>query len=131
MVCNEYPSAAFAATAGGVVLLRSPWRGLLFVAVALVPVGCGCSASDYLAASGQWAPAYSEFGGPWYEYEGGNFRFLPGVAQHGIDWAQRSYGETTPDYALHLLVGHHGLFSLTPIYLLWRWRACSSAAGGC
>jgi hypothetical protein len=115
-VCNEYPSAAFAAAAAGLVLLRWPLRGLLFVTAAAVPIGA-LFVLNYVAL-GQWRPAYSEFGGPWYEYEGGAFRFLPGIAQRGIDWAQRSYGETTPAYAFHLLVGHHGLFSLTPIYLL-------------
>jgi hypothetical protein len=117
MVCNEYPSAAFAVAAFGLVLLRSPWRGgLLFPLAALMPIGA-LFVTNYVAL-GQFRPAYSEFGGPWYEYEGGNFRFLPGLPQRGIDWAERQYGETTPAYAFHLLVGHHGLFSLTPIYLL-------------
>src|SRR5262249_44249203 len=34
----------------------------------------------------------------------------------GIDWAGLT--ETKAEYAFHLLLGHHGLFALTPVYLL-------------
>ena len=35
---------------------------------------------------------------------------------HSIDFASRH--ENKADYAFHMLLGHHGLFSLTPIWLL-------------
>src|SRR5260370_33248333 len=40
----------------------------------------------------------------------------PGVERHGIDFAYNY--ESKLAYAFHLLLGHHGLFSLTPIFLL-------------
>lgn len=65
-------------------------------------------------------PAYSEFGGPWYEYEGSPWYSFDSFGQpkRNIDFARRNLGETPTQYAFHLLLGHHGLFSLTPIFLL-------------
>jgi hypothetical protein len=67
-------------------------------------------------AIGQWKPAYGEFGGPWYEYEGSIWRTYPGEVRTGIEWASRV--ETRLGYAFHFLVGHHGVFSLTPVWVL-------------
>jgi hypothetical protein len=111
---NEFPAAAFAAGVFLLVLLHSPIRGvLLFLPAALVPVAAWFL-TNYLAV-GRFEPIYSEFGGRWYEFEGAYWRFLPG--KRGIDWAGRN-GETKPEYLFHLLLGHHGLFSLTPVFLL-------------
>jgi hypothetical protein len=82
------------------------------------------------AAIGQLKPAYSEFGGPWYEYAGSHWHKLKkaeaGEFVPGIDFAQ----EPKPVYAFHLLLGHHGWFSLTPTFLLsagglaaWTWMS--------
>jgi len=66
---------------------------------------------------GQWRPAYSEFGSPWYTYEGSHWRIFEGMVRRGIDWA-RYNGETRATYTFHLLLAHHGFFSLTPVFLL-------------
>jgi hypothetical protein len=71
--------------------------------------------TNYLAL-GRFVPAYSEVGGPWYEYPGSYWLSQAGKEKHGIDWAWQK--ESKADYAFHLLLGHHGLFSLSPIYLL-------------
>jgi hypothetical protein len=71
--------------------------------------------TNYLAI-GELNPAYEKFGGPWYQYEGSWWRHVEGEVRHGIDWAHLKESKAT--YGLHLLVGHHGLFSLTPILLL-------------
>jgi hypothetical protein len=71
-------------------------------------------ATNYIAL-GQWKPIQSEFDSVWYKYEGSHWG-RPPHEQHGIDWAGGK--ESRWQYALHLLVGHHGLFSLTPIWLL-------------
>jgi len=118
--CNELPALAFAAGLFLVLLWRSPSNTLLwFVPAALVPL-LALLATNYLAL-GQWRPAYSEFGGPWYQYEGSHWRAVPGVVRRGIDWAGSPYGkaqESRATYAFHLLLGHHGVFSLTPLFLL-------------
>jgi Zn-dependent protease with chaperone function len=36
--------------------------------------------------------------------------------KHGIDWARMH--ESRLAYAFHVLIGHHGLFSLTPVWFL-------------
>jgi hypothetical protein len=114
-VCNELPAASLAAVLFLLLLFRSPLRTLLaFVPVAAVPLAA-FMLTNYLAV-GQFRPAYSEFGGPWYEFEGSYWNFDPAHPRHGIDWAYLTEGRGT--YAFHLLFGHHGLFLLTPVLLL-------------
>jgi hypothetical protein len=115
-VCNELPAAAFAAALGAVVLWRAPRQTLLcFVPALLVPLAAFL-ATNYVAM-GEVVPAYSKFGGPWYEYEGSHWRKPPeGLVKYGIDWARMH--ESRGEYAFNVLVGHHGLFSLSPIWLL-------------
>src|SRR5262249_46354035 len=43
----------------------------------------------------------------------------PGEIKHGIDWARMH--ESHAAYVFHCLIGHHGLFSLTPIWLFASW----------
>jgi hypothetical protein len=71
--------------------------------------------TNYLAL-GQLRPAYNEFGGPWYEFAGSYWKIDPGQVKHGIDWAYQT--ESMAQYAFHVFLGHHGIFSLTPIFLL-------------
>jgi hypothetical protein len=113
--CNELPALALAAGLFLVLLVRSPGKTLLlYVPAALLPAAA-LLGTNY-AALGQFRPAYSEFGGPWYQYEGSHWREVPGVVRRGIDFAKNTESRAT--YAFHLLLGHHGLFSLTPILLL-------------
>jgi hypothetical protein len=112
---NELPAAAFAVGLGLLLLLRFPRRTLLaFAPAALLPVAA-LLALNY-AELGDFNVGYSKFGGPWYEYEGSHWRNLPDQSKRGIDWAKNN--EDKGMYAFHLLLGHHGWFSLTPIYLL-------------
>jgi hypothetical protein len=93
-------------------LLQSGVRSLWFLLAALIPIGALLT-TNYLAI-GDWRPAYSKFGGDWYEYQGSHWekaKLDPNV--RGIDFIH----EPKEKYALHMLIGHHGLFSLTPIWL--------------
>ena len=83
-----------------------------FVPAAAIPVA-GLLVCNYLAL-GTVLPAYSEFGGPWYNFEGSHWAKHGTPLAKGIDFAN----EAKDIYALHLLFGHHGWFSLTPIWLL-------------
>jgi len=51
-----------------------------------------------------------------YQYPGSHWKIDPGVIKPGIDFAWQKEGKFA--YAFHLLVGHHGIFSLSPIFLL-------------
>jgi hypothetical protein len=115
-VTCELPAAAFAAGLFLVLLWRDPWRTMLgFVPLAVIPVA-GFFVTNYLAV-GQWRPAYSEFGGPWYQFEGSHWLPpYPGEVKSGIDWARLM--ESREAYVFQSLIGHHGIFSLTPIFLL-------------
>jgi hypothetical protein len=109
----ELPAAAFLAGIGVPLWIARPKRAtLLFLPAALVPIAC-LFAANY-AAMGRWLPAYGEFGGPWYNFEGSHWSKLGTPAAKGLDFA----AESKDVYAFHLLLGHHGWFSLTPVWFL-------------
>ena len=114
--CLELPAAAFLGLLGLAMLWRD-WRRtlLLFAPMALVPIVAELWVNH--AAVHLWVPVYSKFGGPWYLYPGSHW--AKSVAEHGkisIDFAR--HRESIYVYWFHVLIGHHGLFSLTPIWLL-------------
>jgi hypothetical protein len=115
-VCNELPALAFLAALSGLLLFQRPRQTLLFfLPAAVIPIAA-LLATNYVAM-GEINPTYSKFGGPWYEYEGSHWQKPPpGQVKHGIDWA--GMHESRSAYAFHVLLGHHGLFSLSPIWLL-------------
>src|SRR5262245_57408347 len=116
VVCNELPALAFAALLLAVLLLHAPWRTLAFFTPALIVPLAAQLGLNYLAI-GEWDFAYSKFGGPWYEYPGSHWQKPPpGQLKYGIDWAWMHESRWT--YALNILLGHHGLFSLTPLWVL-------------
>ncbi len=111
--CNELPALAFTALLGLLLMRRSPWRAVVLYGGAVLLCAAAELVNDYMA-TGEILPIYFKFGGPWYEYSGSHW--LPTPGKHGIDFAR--FYETKWMYAFHLLLGHHGFFSLTPIYLL-------------
>jgi hypothetical protein len=113
--CNELPATCFAVFLGIVLARKSIWRtAFLFVPGLLVPAAAFLL-TNYLAL-GRLTPAYSEVGGPWYDYAGSYWQHVPGLIHRGIDWA--SQRESRAVYAFHMLFGHHGFFALTPLFLL-------------
>jgi hypothetical protein len=109
----DLPAAAFLAALGVPLLIAHPRSTLLFfLPGALVPI-IALFACNY-AAMGQLTSAYGEFGGPWYNYEGSYWAKRGTAAAKGLDFNE----EPTPVYAFHLLFGHHGWFSLTPVWFL-------------
>ncbi len=109
----EFPAAALAAGLLVPTLIARPGRTLAsFLPGLLIPV-VALFVCNY-AALGRLLPAYSEFGGPWYNYPGSHWAKAGTPQAKGIDFA----AEPKPVYAFHLLFGHHGWFSLTPVWLL-------------
>ena len=108
--CNEIPAGLFGALLFVLLMARSPRQTLLyFVPAALVPLGA-FFATQYLAF-GQLKPVYEEFGTRSYNYEGSYWN-----TPLEFDWFNK-YPESMPVYLLHMTFGHHGVFSLSPIFL--------------
>lgn len=107
--CFDLPAAVLPALIGLTILLRGG-RGLIwFILAAAIPV----AALAYInhATFDSVVPVYSKKETEWYKYEGSHWSKTEGK---GIDFAN----EPKEVYALHMTVGHHGVFSLTPIWLL-------------
>jgi hypothetical protein len=122
---TELPAVALLVLLGALLLWRNRRRTLIWFAPAVVMVAVAAITANYLAL-GRWDPAYSEASpdsddtGFWYKYKGSIWRKdAPDeeVPKRGPDFARRQ-GETPEQYIMHCLVGHHGIFSLTPIWLL-------------
>jgi hypothetical protein len=114
----ELPAAALLAGLLVGFLMRAPLRTLLFfIPAALLPIAAQLGLNQ-LAVGEPW-PVYAKIGegaGTWYDYAGSHWRREPGEVKRGIDWAKDYEPRST--YAFHLLAGHHGVFSLTPVWLL-------------
>jgi hypothetical protein len=113
--CNETPAVAFAVGLFLVLALRHPTRTLAaFLPAVLLPA----LAQLYLNYQelGTFELAYSKFRSVWYDYEGSHWQLINAGLKRGIDAAH--FRETKAAYAFHLLLGHHGWFSLTPLNFL-------------
>ena len=130
---NELPALAFFAALTVGLLWRSPRGMLLAYLPAALVVAAASVGTNYLAHHSV-LPAYAHrgktnalalrldphAGDNWYDYQ-----FRRGKRVIDSYWSKletRSpidQGEPEPSaYALHVLVGHHGIFSLTPVWLL-------------
>ena len=108
--CNELPAALFGVLLFLLLLVRFPRRTLLaFVPVAAIP--CIAFLATQYVAMGRVTPVYSEFGTETYEYEGSYWN-----TPLEFDWFN-AHPEPKSVYVFHMLLGHHGLISLTPIFL--------------
>jgi len=106
--CNELPAAAFGLALFAMLARQDAKRTLLFfVPAALAPLATFVG-TNYLAI-GEIMPAYEKFGSIWYNYPGSYW-----ARRRGIDAGR----DPLDVYAFHMLLGHHGVFSLTPIFLL-------------
>jgi hypothetical protein len=109
--CNELPAASFGILLFLCVLFRSPRATLVaFVPAAAIP--CIAFLATLYLSTGGLTPFYAEFGTPAYEY-------VKSYWLHPLemDWFDK-HPEPWWTYLLHLTVGHHGMFSLTPIFLV-------------
>jgi hypothetical protein len=116
LICLELPAAIFSFLIGVGIVRKVGYRALIWGGVAaLIPVSAHFIL-NYLAV-GDWLPAYSKLQSPWYQYPGSHWLPPnPGEVKHGIDWAR--FYESRLAYVFHMIAGHHGWFSLTPIWLL-------------
>ncbi len=107
---NELPAAFFGLALFGMVLYADPRRTIrAFVPAAAIP-SIGLMVTQYLAL-GTIKPAYTEFGGDAYNWDGAYWS-----TPLEMDWFS-VHPESRPVYLFHMLLGHHGVFSLTPIFI--------------
>ncbi len=112
-VTFDLPAATFLAAIGLPLLIARTRPTLLYFAPAAIVPLAALLLCNYLAM-GRLVPAYGEFGGPWYNFEGSHWAKRGTDKAIGIDFND----EPTHIYAFHLLFGHHGWFSLTPVWFL-------------
>jgi hypothetical protein len=113
--CFDLPAASLCGAIGCVVLFRQ-WKGLFwFVPAALIPAAAFL-AVNYLEV-GTFVPIYSKVDTEWYLYDGSHWAKSRDQSRPEGN-GNRLRPRTKTIYAFHMLVGHHGLFSLTPIWLL-------------
>lgn len=116
---NELPALSLLGLLGLALLYKDWYRTLLYGVPAVGLVAVAFFALTYLG-HGSWRPPYahrnSEVEGTgergtdnWYDYTGSHWM----KDKKGVDAGEPS--KTL--YAVHCLVGHHGIFSLTPIWL--------------
>ena len=129
-VVNEFPAAALLALLAIVLLWQAPRPTLLGFAPAVLVVAAAFFGTNWIAFH-RLEPAYLHRSGTdnWYDYTyERNGRQVESYWRHpaGVDRGEPSRGV----YAANVLVGHHGIFSLTPVWLLsvagmgaWMWRS--------
>jgi hypothetical protein len=110
--CCELPAAAFAAGLFVALVSVAPRLTLTAFLLGTLPPLAFFFVTNYLAL-GTLIPVQAMFGSEWYLYEGSHWLNIQRNPR-GIDAAQ----DPKPVYLLHLLLGHHGFFSLMPIFLL-------------
>ena len=115
LAVTELPAASLAFLLFLLLLALTPRQTILYFLPALLIPVAAFFATNYLA-TGSLKPAYTHFGGPEYEYAGSHWKLEEGKKNTGIDFAYQN--ESRAVYAFHLLLGHHGAFSLTPVFLL-------------
>ena len=130
---NELPALAFFALLTAAVL----WKNWRLAAAGFAPLALLVLAASFGTnywAHDSWRPPYAHRSATdpddnWYHYSyelGGKERQSYWLDPQGIDKGEPS----KLDYALHCFVGHHGIFSLTPVWLLSAWGAWLWLRGG-
>jgi hypothetical protein len=115
--CNELPAALFGLALFGMAACRNFRMALLgFLPAAILP--CGAFLTTQYLAFGQFRPVYEEFGTKSYNYEDSYWN-----NPLEMDWFNL-HPESYSTYLFHMVFGHHGIYSLTPLFLFSIWGAC-------
>lgn len=114
----ELPALALFGAIGLILIWKAPRRTMLGFVPAAAVVVAGFFATNWIAHQSLRPPYMHRCDGDnWYDYTyERDGRVISSYWNHpsGLDRGEPS----TARYALHSLVGHHGVFSLTPVWLL-------------
>jgi hypothetical protein len=118
---DELPSLSFLVPLGLALLWKDPRRTLLAFAPAVIVVTAAFLGTNWIAHRSIRPPyahrSQTDSADNWYRYSyqrNGVERRSYWESPQGIDRGEPSRAV----YALHSLIGHHGIFSLTPVWLL-------------
>jgi len=120
MAANELPALALLGLLGLLLVCLAPARTLAAWVPGVLVVAAGFFGTNWIAHRSLLPPYLHRGGhGPdnWYDYTYiRNGRLLESYWNDpaGVDRGEPCW----PKYAFHVLVGHHGIFSLTPIWWL-------------
>ena len=109
---NELPAAAFG-LATFVLAVRRSFRqtALWYAPAALIPIVAFLATN--VIATGSWKPTYANYGSSKYNF------VVDGIPSYWSDPDGVDRNLDSPAvYFLHSTIGHHGIFSLTPLFLL-------------
>lgn len=117
----ELPALSWCCCVLALIAWKAPRTVLVAALPGVVVVVLAAIGTNY-AAHGTLTPAYAQrhVEGGWYDYQ---YRrgdkvvdsyWKATTAKSAIDRGEPS----VPTYAFHVLIGHHGIFSLTPVWLL-------------
>ena len=109
---NELPAGAFALATLLLAWKRSPRQTVCwYVPAALVPVVALLVTN--VIATGSWKPAYASYGSSKYNF------VIDGVPSYWMNPQGVDRNLDSPlMYFVHCTVGHHGIWSLSPVFLL-------------
>ena len=108
---NELPALSLLGLLGSALLWKDWRRTVLFGVPAVLLVAVAFFAINYVAHDSLRPPyMHREPGANWYDYPGSHWT----SERTGVDAGEPSKAV----YAFHSLVGHHGIFSLTPVWCL-------------
>ena len=121
---DELPALSLLALMGALLLWHAPRETLVSFLPGALLVVAAFFATNYLSHN-SFLPPYmhrsaTDPSDNWYDYS-----YTLNGQEHQSYWRDRQgidRGEPSQwTYALHVLVGHHGIFSLSPIWLLSLW----------
>jgi hypothetical protein len=120
---TELPALAFLALLGPLLLVRYPRQTLLYFLPGLIVPLAAFAGLQYLEFGELYLP-YESFGSEEYQFEGS-------IWQTPLELdAFNKTPEPYWVYLLHMTLGHHGILSLTPIYLFSIWGGLKLLGGG-
>jgi hypothetical protein len=120
---DELPALSFFALLSAGLLWKAPKQTLIAYVPAALVVAAGFFGTNYLAHE-SWRPPYFHrtadgTGDDWYHFTYMRASDGKTIASYWSDPKGIDLGEPSPAvYAFQTTIGHHGIFSLTPIWLL-------------
>ena len=120
----ELPALAFLALLGLALAARFPGKTAAWFAPAAIAPIVALMACQY-AAFGAFKLAYEEFGSDAYMFEGSLWQTPLELDALNLPWTDPAeavrrgiVGESYATYLFHMTFGHHGFWSLSPIFLV-------------